>query len=123
MDVHKRVLGILFIVSGAVQILVYVLLSVFFSLLFGFLFEHGHLDDQWVLIWLVPLLRTIGIILVILFAIPSILAGWGLLTYKSWALTLALVLGCFKLFSFPIGTALGVYTIWVYSEEHRPPSK
>ena len=29
------------------------------------------------------------------------------------------VLGCFKLFSFPLGTALGVYTIWVYSEDHK----
>jgi hypothetical protein len=42
-----------------------------------------------------------------------------LLNEKSWAMTLLLVLGCFKLFSFPIGTAIGIYTIWVYSESHK----
>jgi hypothetical protein len=47
------------------------------------------------------------------------IAGAGLLLGKPWALTLALVMGCFKLFSFPFGTALGIYTIWVYAENHR----
>jgi hypothetical protein len=41
------------------------------------------------------------------------------LNNKSWSLTLLLILGCFKLFSFPIGTAIGIYTIYVYSENHK----
>jgi hypothetical protein len=45
------------------------------------------------------------------------------LNNKSWALTLLLVLGCFKLFSFPIGTAIGIYTIYVYSESNKISSQ
>jgi hypothetical protein len=40
-------------------------------------------------------------------------AGWGLLQHASWARILTLVLGFLALLSIPIGTALGIYTIWV----------
>ncbi|MEM7332604.1 MAG: hypothetical protein AAF490_10960 [Chloroflexota bacterium] len=46
-------------------------------------------------------------------AIPGILAGWGLLNGKNWARVLAIVLGCLNILSFPFGTAVGIYTLWV----------
>ncbi len=47
------------------------------------------------------------------FAVPSIVAGIGLLKMKSWARILTLILGVFALFSFPIGTLIAIYTFWV----------
>ena len=41
------------------------------------------------------------------------LAGWGLLTRKPWARILAIVVGILNLVNFPIGTAIGLYTLWV----------
>ena len=119
METHKRVLGILYIVSGAMHILIMLFLSALLSLLLPFIFENPKLDEQWILLYVVPFIRIIGVITVLLFALPSIIGGMALLNKKKWGLTLVLVLGCFKLFSFPIGTALGVYTIWVYSEDHK----
>jgi hypothetical protein len=119
METHKRVLGILYIVSGSLHILIMLFLSALFSILLPFIFEHAKLDEQWILVYIVPFIRIIATITVLLFAIPSIISGIALLNKKKWGLTLALVLGCFKLFSFPIGTALGIYTIWVYSEDHK----
>lgn len=52
-------------------------------------------------------------LLFVLGAAASFLSGWGLLKRKSWARMLALVLAFLGLLSFPFGTALGVYTIWV----------
>ncbi|HEY6825855.1 MAG TPA: hypothetical protein VI259_03295 [Gemmatimonadaceae bacterium] len=43
----------------------------------------------------------------------SLVAGWGLLTLRPWARVLTIVLGILSLFSFPFGTILGVYTLWV----------
>jgi len=37
----------------------------------------------------------------------------GLLEREPWARTLALVLGFLSLFKVPVGTALGIYTLWV----------
>ena len=43
----------------------------------------------------------------------GIVAGWGLLTLRPWARILMIVLAILGLFNFPVGTALGVYTLWV----------
>lgn len=119
METHKRILGILFIISGSVQILIMLILSTLFSILLPYILEHAQVDEQWILVWIVPLIRIITFGVILLFAVPSIIGGIALLNKKKWALTLVLVLGCFKLFTFPIGTAIGIYTIWVYSEDHK----
>lgn len=59
----------------------------------------------------------------------GIIAGWGLLDRQSWARTLTIVLACFALLLFvPIGTLLGIYTLWVLlpaqsEEEYRQISR
>ena len=119
METHKRILGILYIVSGAFQIMGMLILSAVMGIILPFVIDQAEVQDQWVVMWLIPLLRIIGVSIIFLFAIPAIIGGVGMLYHKKWALTLVMVLGCFKLFSFPIGTALGIYSIWVYAEDHR----
>jgi cation transport ATPase len=119
MESHRRILGILYIVSGIMNLVAMMLISLLFSILFPFLFENAHIDDQWVMVWVLPVIKTIAVMVILLIAIPSLLGGWGMLTNKSWSMTLLLILGCLKLFSFPFGTAIGIYTIWVYAEDHR----
>jgi len=46
-------------------------------------------------------------------AVPGIIAGVGLLKMKPWARILAIIVGALHLLSFPLGTAIGVYTIVV----------
>ncbi len=41
------------------------------------------------------------------------LRGWGLLQREDWARTVALVVGFVALLIVPVGTALGIYTLWV----------
>jgi fructose-specific phosphotransferase system IIC component len=43
--------------------------------------------------------------------IAYVLAGYGLLKFKSWARILAIILAILNLILFPIGTALGIYTL------------
>jgi hypothetical protein len=45
--------------------------------------------------------------------IPGIIAGIGLLKYKRWARILGIVLSAIRLISFPFGTILGIYGLWV----------
>ena len=61
------------------------------------------------------ILSTVGNILIIFFiilSIPGIVAGIGLLKRKEWARILTLILSVLELFHFPLGTAVGVYSIW-----------
>ena len=43
--------------------------------------------------------------------IADLAAGFGLLKYKGWARILAIVLAILNLILFPIGTAIGIYTL------------
>jgi zinc-ribbon domain len=58
------------------------------------------------------LLRGIGTFFM-LSAIAGAIAGWGLLDRRPWARMLAIILGVLSRLDFPIGTALGIYTLWV----------
>lgn len=119
MESHKRVVGILYIVTGVLQFIVMLLVSVLISSLIPFIADNAEENARWVFDWLVPFINIIAAIVITFFSIPSVVGGAALLQGKSWALTLLLILGCFKLFSFPIGTAIGIYTIWVYAEDKR----
>ena len=50
-------------------------------------------------------------------AVARIVGGIGLLMRKPWARILVLVLGVLDLISIPIGTAVGIYTIWVLVQD------
>jgi len=43
----------------------------------------------------------------------GIVGGIGLFAKKNWARILVLILSAIDLVNFPIGTAVGIYTIWV----------
>jgi hypothetical protein len=123
MESHKRVVGILYIVTGILQFIGMLLLSVLISSLIPFIADSAEENTRWVFEWIVPFINIMVAIIIVLFSIPSIIGGGALLQGKSWALTLVLILGCFKLFSFPIGTAIGIYTIWVYAEDKKSVSE
>jgi hypothetical protein len=46
-------------------------------------------------------------------AVCTALTGYALLTRQPWGRILAIVFAIFALIHFPLGTALGIYTLWV----------
>ncbi len=62
------------------------------------------------------LLSVVGIsmfFLIALLALPGIIGGIGVLKRKGWARIVAIIVGILNLFNIPVGTALGIYTLWV----------
>ena len=119
MESHKRILGILYIISGALQMIFIFGLSMFISTVLAFAMREVDPGQEVIIEVITSIFQFLPAVIIIFFSIPAIIAGIGLLYKQSWALVMALILGCFKLFSFPIGTALGVYTIWVYVEQNK----
>ena len=62
------------------------------------------------------LIGGIGFIVVAIFSVPGLIAGIGLLNGYEWARILTLVLSALNLFNIPLGTALGIYGLWVLSK-------
>ena len=103
---HVRLLGWVHIISGALFLLIGVFV---FVLLTGIGAVSGDGEAMGVLI----LIGTVTAFIMIVLALPGLAAGIGLLKGKSWGRMLAMIVGLFHLFNFPLGTALGAYTLWV----------
>ena len=53
----------------------------------------------------------------VLLALPGFLAGYGLLKRRRWGRFLAIVVAVIDLFEIPIGTAVGIYGLWVLTDD------
>jgi len=51
------------------------------------------------------------------FGIVHLVLAWGLSERKTWARPLGLIVSFLALIRFPLGTALGIYTLWVLLPE------
>jgi O-antigen/teichoic acid export membrane protein len=92
-------------------------LSIFGILIGGFIFVLlagvGYMvqDEE-----AAPILAIVGFILGILLfilSVPGIIGGIGLFKRKEWARILVLITSALHLLNFPVGTAIGGYSIWV----------
>ena len=104
---HVRLVAILWLAFAAFEALGGVVVYILAHTLFPHLVESEGAPA-----FLVPLMTFVSIF-VLGKALVGFVAGWGLLQREPWARTVALVLAFIALLHPPLGTALGVYTLWV----------
>jgi len=114
---HVKILGVLNIVMGCLGALAGIVVLFVFGGLAGLAGASAgpwaHDNDAAAA---VPILAVIGVCIAIflfVLGLPSIIGGWGLLNFKPWARVLMIVISALHLFHIPIGTALGIYGLWV----------
>jgi len=113
MEFHVKVLAILHIVTGVITALIGVLAMLALG---GLGVLAGAVAREGGAFVTLPILGGIGLLVFVLMlalSIPGIVAGWGLLKFRSWARILTVVLSALHLFHVPFGTALGIYGLWV----------
>lgn len=59
------------------------------------------------------LAAVIVISICLVFGLPSVIGGFGLWHRKRWARIVLIIMAILNLPGIPIGTALGIYTLWV----------
>jgi uncharacterized membrane protein (DUF2068 family) len=119
LDNHKRILGIVYLISGVLSVFGMLLLNAFLSVIFSFALQEVNDEERRAVEFALSIAQYAPVFVILFFSIPTLIAAYGLLTRKTWATLFALIVGCLKLFSFPIGTAMGVYSIWIWSEEQK----
>ena len=106
MKTHVKIVAWLYIVMG--------LLGILSALVVGALILGGGLisgDDT--AIRVTTIVAIVLGSLVVLLSVPGVVAGVGLLGFKPWARILAIILSVLNLPGFPIGTLVGIYSLWV----------
>jgi hypothetical protein len=111
MERHIEVLGWLYIGLSILQILIGIAV---FVVLAG-IAVLPEVDHE-----AAAILSVIALFVALFFIIistPGIIGGIGLLKRKNWARILTIILGFINLVNFPIGTALGIYTLVILLRE------
>ena len=106
MEQHITLLGWLYI---ATNILLILIAGFVFIVITGV----GVMSADAEAVRIMPVIGTAVSGFLTVLALPGILTGIGLLKRKPWARVAAAVLAIINLTNFPIGTAVGVYALWV----------
>ena len=114
MEGHVRALGVIYIVMGVLLVIVGLFLT---TVVVG----SGLLSGDRTAMLTTGAVGTWLAALFVALSLPSIAAGFGLLKFRNWGRVLAIIIGVLNLFGFPIGTAIGVYTLYVLLSEQTAP--
>ena len=123
MDTHVRVLAVLHIVMGGIGIVIGLGCLLLFGGIAGVVGIAGVPEDPDALV-AIPILSLIGgaiFLVALILSLPSIIAGIGLLKFRPWARILTIILCAIDLLSVPIGTAIGIYGLWVLLSRETEP--
>ena len=119
MDKHVTALGVIFTVVGVMGLIGMGFVMVIFligSAAIGT--AAAHEPDLPGFLPLLP--ASFGLLIataIAIGALPALIAGIGLLRRKRWARIWALLAGVLNLLSFPLGTAVGIYSIWFFVQD------
>jgi hypothetical protein len=119
MKTHYQIVAALHIALGALSVFGAIVLFACLGLAGSIAASQGEQAAAGILgivaVFLCSMLTVLGL--------PGIIGGWALFTERSWGRPLVLVLGVLQLFNVPIGTALGIYTLWaLLSNAEKSPS-
>lgn len=113
MQTHVKVLAWLFIVFGAFYLIGAFGVQMVVGIITAIIGAQGG-EDAAIGATIFGLTGTAMSIFLVCMGIPGIITGIGLLKLKRWARIAGIILSAMRLISFPIGTALGVYGLWVF---------
>ncbi len=118
MEKHIKLVAILNIVYRSTMIIgatVLFLLAGLFGRFIEFLERRGELHVEDVpseLLDLVPILFVVIGLVMIVVSIVAIIGSVGVLKRKEWGRVTVIVVSFFNLIHMPLGTMLGVYSLW-----------
>jgi hypothetical protein len=119
---HNRLVAVLHLAHGFVAGVSAIGLLLAMVLLFGFkaalerwvfpIRDGGGSDPElWLGVFFVAAL-AVCTLFAVLFTVPAIAGGFGMLKQRRWARKLVIVSSVVAALDFPLGTALAVYTFW-----------
>ena len=115
MESHVKVLGVLYIIFSSL-----LLLGALLFLLVAGGAGLASSDSGEEAVAMAAVGGFFAVFFVVL-SLPGLIGGIYLMKFRPWARILVIVLGCLNLPSIPLGTALGIYTLWALFHQDTKP--
>jgi hypothetical protein len=113
MTTHVKVLGVLYLAVGGLMLVLALFLAVTMGGVAGIVGATAEPEDAAIAIPVLGFAGTALAAFFALFALPSLITGYGILNFKPWARIVGIVLSAISLIFVPVGTIIGAYGLWV----------
>jgi hypothetical protein len=111
---HNRTLGICHLAYGGLSALMVLVMLVFFGAIM-FAIPGGEAP-----VGIFVLVMAFIMLWSLILMLPSFIAGYAILKHKSWAKPASIVAAVLETMSFPLGTAVAIYSFWfMFSDAGR----
>jgi hypothetical protein len=111
MQTHVKVVAILYIVMGALNLCAALLFGLGIGIAQIAMGMSGDQDARLAM----PIVGLAGgalVLFLLILSVPPIIVGIGLMRHREWARIAGIVIAALLIFHFPIGTAVGIYGLW-----------
>ena len=111
METHVKVVAVLYIVMGALNLLAAMLFGLGTGIAGMAIGMSGDPDAGAAL----PIVGMAGgaiVVFLLILGIPPIIVAMGLMKRREWARIAGIVIAALSIFHFPFGTVLGIYALW-----------
>ena len=111
---HNKTLGICHLAYGGISaLMMFAMLFFFGAIMFAIPGGEAPIGLIWLILAFIMLWSFV-------LTLPSFIAGYGILKHKPWARTASIVAAVLETMSFPIGTAVAIYSFWfMFSDAGR----
>lgn len=116
--IHKKVIGVSFIVFSVFSLVAIYFYDIFMEFIIEKAQEEADFDPD--MRWVFSFIDSFVWAIALLFLVPRLLLGIALTTGQKWARIPSMVFGIISMMNFPVGTALGVYCILVFTAKEKP---
>ena len=83
----------------------------------SFHFAFGFVEDEPIAEKVISILGNTLSLIIVFFSALGVIGGIGLFSYRPWARILVMIVSAINCLNIPIGTAKGVYSIWVLMQK------
>jgi hypothetical protein len=113
MTTHVKVLGVLYIVLGALGVCTALFFGLAIGAAGGIVGQAAPPEDAAIAVPIIGLAGTALVVFLLAVSLPGLITGIGLLKFQPWARIVGIVVGAINLLNIPFGTAVGIYALWV----------
>ncbi|WP_163718100.1 hypothetical protein [Mangrovibacterium lignilyticum] len=114
MEKHVKIIAILYLVLSFLGLILAFFLYYVLNLV-------GHITDDPQAGMVLSIVTQVLTVILVASAIPGIIGGLALLRFKEWGRILIIIISIINLLNFPLGTALGIYSIWALVHRETLP--
>jgi hypothetical protein len=105
-ELHIKILGILYLISGVLAVFGGIVILVLFTV-------GGILAGEARVLPILAIVATVLGSLLLTIGVAKLICGWGLLARKKWSRVFGIIMAIIGLINIPFGTALGIYALWI----------